>query len=127
MFDRRFTIASMAALVAMSVMMGARGTVAVAAEAAAADSPAAVMTAFFTAVEKGDYPAATALLSAKGKEKTTEERLKQLNQTLKGGFTVGEAELQGDTAKVKCSVPKKRKATSFYLVKEGGKWLYQGN
>ncbi|HSI33922.1 MAG: hypothetical protein ACAI43_04875 [Phycisphaerae bacterium] len=126
MFDRRITMASMAAFVAMAILLGARGTV-VAADAADADSPAAVMTAFFTAVEKGDYPAATALLSAKGKEKTTEERLKQLNQTLKGGFTVGEAELQGDTAKVKCSVPKKRKATSFYLVKEGGKWLFQGN
>ncbi|MEZ0267169.1 MAG: hypothetical protein ACAI43_20745 [Phycisphaerae bacterium] len=123
MFDRRITMASMAAFVAMAVM-GARGAVAA---DAAADSPAAVMTAFFTAVEKGDYHAATALLSAKGKEKTNEERLKQLNQTLKGGFTVGEAELQGDTAKVKCSVPKKRKATSFYLVKEGGKWLFQGN
>jgi len=113
----------MAAFLAVTVM-GARVTF-----AADADSPAGVMTAFFTAVEKGDYTAAKALLSAKGKEKTTDEKLKQLTEILKGGFTVGEAEVDGggDSAKVKCSVPKRRKATSFYLVKEGGKWLYQGN
>lgn len=122
MFNRRIMVASMAAFVVVSVM-GARVTL-----AADADSPAGVMTAFFTAVEKGDYTAAKALLSAKGKEKTTDEKLKQLTEILKGGFTVGEAEDNGpDNAKVKCSVPKKRKATSFYLVKEGGKWLYQGN
>jgi hypothetical protein len=91
------------------------------------DSPAGVMTAFFTAVEKGDYAAAKALLSAKGKEKMNDESLKRMTEILKGGFTVGEAEVDGDNAKIKCSVPKKRKATSFYLVKEGGKWLYQGN
>jgi uncharacterized membrane protein YvbJ len=92
-----------------------------------ADSPASVMTAFFTAVEKGDYAAAKALLSTKGKAKMNDESLKSMTEILKGGFTVGEAEVDGDNAKIKCSVPKRRKATSFYLVKEGGKWLYQGN
>jgi uncharacterized membrane protein YvbJ len=121
MFNRRIMIASMAAFLAVSVM-GARVTF-----AADADSPAGVMTAFFTAVEKADYTAARALLSVKGKEKMTEEKLKQLTEIVKGGFTVGDAEVEGDSAKVKCSVPKRRKATSFYLVKEGGKWLYQGN
>jgi uncharacterized membrane protein YvbJ len=121
MFNRRILIASLAAFVAVS-FTGARIT-----KAADADSPAGVMTAFFTACEKGDYAAAKALLSAKGKEKMTDEKLKQMTEILKGGYTVGEAEVDGDTAKIKCSVPKKRKATSFYLVKEGGKWLYQGN
>jgi uncharacterized membrane protein YvbJ len=79
MFSRRMLIASLAAFVAASVVGGH------AANAADADSPAGVMTAFFTAVEKGDYNAAKALLSTKGKAKMTDESLKGLTEILKGG------------------------------------------